>query len=313
MYTSCYTINTNKLVTKRGYIMINFLELLNLTAGSQQETADMLSKEVGFNISQVQVSRNLKNEKNTFINYAAKNIIDKLPAPKIIPDDDYSKFPVYCKYPGQYEPQSAYIELNLENSTVYATYSSEIGCGVSSDVFNNITLRFSISCYLSNEQISDLINDNMYIFQFLMATHNVDYDNCNLKGFVNDELDSEAINDLYNYWHEIHFLNSEDGVNPYIHESLEEWLGDFHDYYSLNQGTFDDFCNELFNSNGEDHQYFPLEITDVELLQNAYLDVLAEKLYNGNDLLKEQAQLLIDDGRCADSQWTEELEEFAGK
>ncbi len=292
--------------------MINYLELLNLTAGSQQETANIISKEVGFNVSQTLISRNFNNVKHTFVNYAAKNIIEKLPSPKIILADD-SLFPLYCKYPDQFQPQPAYIELNLQDSTVYATYLSKMNCGVSSDVYDNITLRFNISCYLSNKQISDLINDNMYIFQFLMATHTVDYDNCNLKGFVNSELDSDAINDLYNYWNASHFLNSEGDVSPYINESLKEWLGDYHDYYSLKQGTFDDFCYALFSLNGEVQQYLPLDITDVESLQNAYLDVLAEKLYDGDDLLKEQAQLLIEDGRCDNSQWTEELEEFACK
>ena len=294
--------------------MVNYLKLLQLKLGSQEEVASSLSNGSCLHFSQDSVCQSLENPKNDLFemhNAAAKLIIAELPKPKLIINEEDEKFPLYHKYSGEFNPQPAYIELNLKNKTVYATYSSEIGNGVSSDVFNAIVLRFKTSCYLPHEKISDLINDNMHVFQFLMATHNVDYDNCNLKSFVNSDLDEEAINLLYNEWYETLFIELDDYETPTICDSLDEWLGDNPVHFTISQhGSFFDFCSDLLSLNGEGQQYMPLSITDVKSLQNAYLDVLAENLYNGCSLGADQAKLLIDDGRCSDSQWMEELTSF---
>ena len=71
------------------------------------------------------------------------------------------RFPVYCHYVGQFEPQRAYISLDIENGEVDASYDSSTGNCTTQRVWNNIELQFDINPYTFTDKIADLISEKM--------------------------------------------------------------------------------------------------------------------------------------------------------
>lgn len=66
------------------------------------------------------------------------------------------KYPLYRKYPGQLKPQDAYLEIR-EDGTILCESNPEIGNGVPVRVWHGLDKRFSVSPYLSAQQIRWLI------------------------------------------------------------------------------------------------------------------------------------------------------------
>jgi len=65
--------------------------------------------------------------------------------------------PLYCRYDGLIRSQPAYVEIDVENSTIDAEYNSEIGNAVPGKVWHGICRRYGVSPYLSREQVDELI------------------------------------------------------------------------------------------------------------------------------------------------------------
>lgn len=64
--------------------------------------------------------------------------------------------PLYKKYPLQYQPQDAYLEID-KNGDVSVDYSYDIGNSIPMDVFNGSRLWFYLNPYLSEMEISRLV------------------------------------------------------------------------------------------------------------------------------------------------------------
>ena len=76
---------------------------------------------------------------------------------EIIECDTETNFPVFCRYPGQTSPQSAYIELDLQNKTLAAYYNSEIGNAVPFSVWHGHDRRYWVPSDASAHDLNTLM------------------------------------------------------------------------------------------------------------------------------------------------------------
>lgn len=91
------------------------------------------------------------------------------------------------QYPGQSNPQPAYIELDLEYKTLSADYSGEIGNAMPMAVYHNRVLRFSISQFISGGKINEILNDPklLGLCEQVVANHIIVWDGNNNVGKLN--------------------------------------------------------------------------------------------------------------------------------
>lgn len=95
--------------------------------------------------------------------------------------------PVYMKYDGQYLPQPAFLRLNLtgKEPRFYADYSGEIGSSTPMNVYNNLTVEWSIEANTSRQSLLD-INKNEELQSLLIQIvegHEIE----GQKGYFNDD------------------------------------------------------------------------------------------------------------------------------
>jgi hypothetical protein len=86
-------------------------------------------------------------------------------------ESDSEKFPVYCQYPGQYQPQPAYIKVDIRSGRVWPDYNGNIGGGRSSDEHHGLIQRFSIPAQLHRSEIAELLEDNLSFFQKVLDSY----------------------------------------------------------------------------------------------------------------------------------------------
>ena len=81
----------------------------------------------------------------------------------IFNDDSSGSLPVYALYVDQYQPQDAYITLDLRDGGIDADYNSETSCAIPFSVCNDVVIRFPIDPRLTGESILAVID--MYKIQ----------------------------------------------------------------------------------------------------------------------------------------------------
>lgn len=210
------------------------------------------------------------------------------------------RFPVYCKYPGQYQNQPAFIALDLETGEVDAGYSGEIGNAIPSPVFHGIVIRFPIRPESTADMITEMISSNLENFQTVLDGSSIEWDGSNYVGRL-----SESASDLVNEMQCSLFDDCQEG-------GIIDDLGTYLDGNIDPDGqSFEDFAHEIFSYNGDNDYWFSSDLDSAEKIQSALLDLWADQLYAGDDIPRHVAQALIADGRCDDSQWTDELSAFA--
>lgn len=217
-------------------------------------------------------------------------------------DEQTERFPIYCKYPDQFNPQRAYISLDLESGECTADYSREIGNSIRADVWHERRLWLSVSPQLTADDIENLINEHAEKFQWILDSCRVVWDGSNHRGVIPEE-----VRDFLNGW-------DYDCIGHDIEGGIVDDLVAYCDGVPVMQKgqTLNDMAEHIYDSNGENNFWFCSDLDGVEKIKSAILDIWADQLYAGNDLTKQQALELIADGRCDDSEWTEELKEFAG-
>ena len=67
--------------------------------------------------------------------------------------------PLYVKYPGQAQPQRAFVYLDLRTGEAGADWDPEIGNSVPADVWHGDVLRWPISPSLTADEINDLLHE----------------------------------------------------------------------------------------------------------------------------------------------------------
>jgi hypothetical protein len=93
-----------------------------------------------------------------------------------------------------------------------------------------------------------------------------------------------------------------------VTSNIAEYLGDWTwpaSAFPDNKQTIAEFVSAIVETNGEDSRWFAGDLKD------ALFDAWSEILYQGDSLPQAVAQALIEDGRCEDSAWTEELAAYA--
>lgn len=215
------------------------------------------------------------------------------------------RFPVFCKYPGQFQAQPAFIYLDLRDGECGADYNAAIS-GTPADQWHDIVLTFKIPAELTADQIETIINDNADKFQTILNGAAVEWDGSNNRGVLNDDARA-AFDSLDHYGEGFLYDGFEGGIIDL--EYFPTWI-EQKQFPNIDQSV-SEFAQELYNCDGDDGYYFSDDLNRADLIENALLNEWAEMLYSGQDLPAHVAQALIKAGTCDDSQWLEELNEFA--
>ncbi len=75
------------------------------------------------------------------------------------------KFDLYHQYPGQFEPQPTFIELDPEGTVVSARYNAEIGNAVPMAVYHGRIRRYSLPVPLKADAANELMEELMPLFE----------------------------------------------------------------------------------------------------------------------------------------------------
>lgn len=96
--------------------------------------------------------------------------------------------PLHHRYPGQIEPQPAYVEID-EDGEVSADYSGEIGNAVPMHVWHGRTLRVSVPSMIRGNALADYLGDaeTLDLLERIHAGHNVEWDGSNHVGALTDD------------------------------------------------------------------------------------------------------------------------------
>lgn len=192
--------------------------------------------------------------------------------------------PLFAHYDGQVQPQPAHITLNTETGAISADYSGIIGNGCSTRLFDGRDQQWRVRNDLTSSQVKEVLTALVPLMQKIL---DLDSD-C-----------SETRSELYYQVEDAIAAATADLENTAITD-LAEWLtasGDESAWLPGEDADIEEYINN-FDLDG---------YTAAEDVGYVLMELWANKLYNGEPLPSNVAQALIDDGRCNDSAWTEEL------
>ena len=212
-------------------------------------------------------------------------------------------FPAYCRYAGQAQAQPAYISLNLENGDLDVDYNAEIS-GIPNAIWHKRVLAFNVRPETTADNLAEIINDNAEMFQTILNNSDVEWNDLNYVGVLND-----TARGLYNKF-EYGFGFKEECYTTMI-EDLGDYLENGDMLYPSDDQSMRDFAQEILNLDGENDQYFPDYLKSLDEMLSELCGIWANELYSGNDLPHLVAKYLLEVGTCNDSEWLEELKEFA--
>lgn len=206
--------------------------------------------------------------------------------------------PLYCYYRGQMQAQPAYATLNLKTGAVSADYSGDVGNGMPAEVWHGRVRRYPINNHLTGAQTGELLDSLLPVFQRILSGSEIVWDGNNNVGVLNEDAaaaEAELIE------------RGELGADyeAALITDLREWLsaGNKSDWMP-ETGDAAEFLDQL-------EAHIKREFTVIQNIQDVVADMWADELYDGNDLPQCVAEYLIADGRCEDSQWTEELAAYS--
>ena len=97
--------------------------------------------------------------------------------------------PLYLHYPGQHEPQGAYVQLHPDGEVEFGV-SGEIGNAVSEAVFHGRIVRIcGVDPYLTLKGIDKLHREIRPLLEEIAAGHSVEWNGSNNVGKLTDEAD----------------------------------------------------------------------------------------------------------------------------
>lgn len=101
--------------------------------------------------------------------------------------------PLYKLYPGQNQPQRAFVSLD-EEGTVRAGINYEIGGAVPMDVWHGRTLRWSVSPYANGDSLADLLESDRVkeLFERVYAGHEVVWNGNNMVGRLDEDAEDAS-------------------------------------------------------------------------------------------------------------------------
>jgi hypothetical protein len=127
--------------------------------------------------------------------------------------------PLYCQYPGQTEPQPAYLQID-DDGAITLDYSGEIGNAVPADVWHGLVSRHPISELLSADQCAAVLVDATVVALAarVHAGRSSVWDGNNYVGRLTDDAE-QATEQLDDYLAEI------DG--DLLAQEVDEWLQNY--------------------------------------------------------------------------------------
>ena len=109
-----------------------------------------------------------------------------------------AKVPLFCQYPGQIQPQPAYVELS-EQGEVLATYSGELG-GTLMRHAHGLDLTWAVSAFAQPQILAKLLTqgEGLALLERIHAGHSVHWDGSNNRGRLTTDAQaaSEALGAL---------------------------------------------------------------------------------------------------------------------
>jgi len=103
--------------------------------------------------------------------------------------------PLYHKYPGQFEEQPAFVEMD-EDGVVRADWNGEIGNAIPFSVYHGVQMRWSISPLISGAVLDELLTEGSELRLLLAdvhAGHTVEWDGSNHVGRLTDSAKDASI------------------------------------------------------------------------------------------------------------------------
>ena len=97
--------------------------------------------------------------------------------------------PLYCRYPGQSNPQSAYIEIDPAGRMARADWNGEIGGAVPMPVYHGRILRVGISPYIRGDVLADLLESKDFkaLLVRICTGHTWEWSGNNMIGHLTDD------------------------------------------------------------------------------------------------------------------------------
>lgn len=112
--------------------------------------------------------------------------------------DSVDETPIYYRYAWQGECQDAYIEIDIEDETIDADWDGQIGGGSPQRVWHGIARRYSVSPWMSKDDVKALIEEIKPHAKMLIENASTKWDGDNEVAVFNDEAHrlDELIRDL---------------------------------------------------------------------------------------------------------------------
>lgn len=135
--------------------------------------------------------------------------------------------PMYCQYPGQHQPQPAYVQMT-EDGKVTTTINHNIGGGTPVDVWHNRTLQWQVPANVRGDALADLLESERVrgLLERVHAGHEVDWDGNNHVGTLDEDATkaSEELDSIFgsDYFKGGGEWKESDLVNVW---SLGDWFG----------------------------------------------------------------------------------------
>ena len=206
--------------------------------------------------------------------------------------------PLFAHYPGQIEPQPAFVTLDLRNGNVDADYSGGVGPGMPADVWHGMVRRYPVRNDLSRDQVAQVIDGIKGTLQTIYDHGEVGMYNGNPIGRLDDtgKAAEDSLPDLIGA-----------DMESRVITNLEEWLREAGEdaWTPTEDEDVADYIQTSRNEIETDGWLIAEDIDDV------LMEMWADKLYDGKPIQKNVAQALLDDGRCEDSAWMDELNAYA--
>lgn len=206
--------------------------------------------------------------------------------------------PLFHRYPGQVNPQPAYVTLDLETGEVDAQASGEVGNAMPADVWHGVVRRYPIRGDLTKDQVVEALEGIKGTLQTILDNSEVKMVDTNWTGKLN-----EAGEDAERELPELIGADLEGRVITHLAHWLTEsgedaWLPE------PNQ-SIPEFVSQVTLSIKSDGWEAAEDVEEV------LMTLWEDRLYNGDPLPVNVATTLLADGRCDDSQWVAELEAYA--
>lgn len=218
------------------------------------------------------------------------------------------RFPLYMKYPEQHCPQPAYLLLDTRTGEVTADYSGEVGgSGQPEVVWHGLVRRYAVYPYMTREQVTQVIDSFLPDFQTLL-------DGCEVSVWNGNNYVTRVADELHDFEYDlverIDQASMEAAHGTVMIDDLSQYLNGAWFPQADTEQSLEGFVHAICFGLDTD-ELLSDDLNSTDRLKDAVLDIWAGLLEDGEELPVYAAQALLEDGRCHDSGWYEDLKAYA--